>query len=380
MRRIAASLGLICLLILPLTASASGTEKYRDKFDSIGWGGSDGSLPWPGPWSEINDDGDEKRGNVRVVSSGNCPSGNCMWIGALTTLGGPIGARRAADTSGFEDLSLRFDLHATSSLLASALEVQVTSGGSWTTVAEYQLGAAFDISPDLDVSDFRSGDFQLRFRFSGLLLSSEVYLDNVEIYGSTVEPTTTTTSTVPTTTASNVPTTTSTTVVTTTTRPAGATPTTQPETTIGTPQDDERGEGGEATTTTTRPSTTTDQGSGGTSTTSSTSTTTTTVPFSAGTGGSSGGGTPESGGLRLAARGLQANFQGDLYGEVRGVTYLSGVDLQANYNMAVEMIEASWGWMVVLGLVVSYCILSGLDRRRRNTEITLHPGLWRQHR
>ncbi len=367
MRRVVASLAVICLLVLPLTASASGTEKYRDKFTSIGWGGSDGSLPWPGPWSEINDDGDEKKGNVRVVSSSNCPSGNCMWIGALTTLGGPIGARRAADTSGFEDLSLRFDLHATASLLASGLEVQVTSGGSWTTVAEYQLGAAIDISPDLDLSDFRSEDFQLRFRFSGLLLSSEVYLDNVEIYGSTVEPTTTTTSTVPTTTTSTLPATTSTTVVT-TTGPPGAPPTTQPETIISTTQDDERGEGSEATTTTLPPTTTTDQGSGGPSTTSSTSTTTTTVPSSAGAGGPSGGGTPESGGLRLAARGLQANFQGDLYGEVRGVTYLSGVDLQANYNMAVEMIEASWGWMVVLGLVVSYSILSGLDRRRRDTD------------
>lgn len=367
MRRFVASLAVIGLLILPMTASASGTEKYRDKFTSISWGGSDGSLPWPGPWSEINDDGDEKKGNVRVVSSGNCPSGNCIWIGALTTLLGPIGARRAADTSGFEDLALRFDLHTTASLLASELEVQVTSGGSWTTVAEYQLGAAVDVSPNLDISGFRSEDFQLRFLFSGLLLSSEVYLDNVEIYGSTVEPTITTTTTAPTTTTTTAPTATTTTAVTTTTtRAPGATPTTQPETTTH----DDDGDGGDTTTTTTLSSTTsTSQASGGTSTSStSTSTTTTTTPASGGAGGSGGGATPEGGGLRLAARGLQANFQGDLYGEVRGVTYLNGVDLQADYNMAVEMIEASWGWIVVLGLVVAYSILSGLDRRRRKTE------------
>jgi hypothetical protein len=73
--------------------------------------------------------------------------------------------------------------------------------------------------------------------------------------------------------------------------------------------------------------------------------------------------------LRLAARGLQANFQGDVYGEVRAVTHLNGVDFRADYNMAVEIIEASWGWIVVLALVVSYSILSGLDRRRRRADI-----------
>jgi hypothetical protein len=88
-----------------------------------------------------------------------------------------------------------------------------------------------------------------------------------------------------------------------------------------------------------------------------------------GGGGSGGPGAPDGGGLRQAARGLQANFQGDLYGEVRGVTYLNGVDLQADYNLAVEIIEASWGWIAVLGLIVAYSILSGLDRRRRRSDI-----------
>jgi hypothetical protein len=45
------------------------------------------------------------------------------------------------------------------------------------------------------------------------------------------------------------------------------------------------------------------------------------------------------------------------------------VDFQADYNMAVEIIEASWGWIVLLSLVVAFSILSGLDRRRRNPDI-----------
>jgi hypothetical protein len=32
--------------------------------------------------------------------------------------------------------------------------------------------------------------------------------------------------------------------------------------------------------------------------------------------------------------------------------------------MAVEVIESSWAWIVLLGLVIAYSIISGLDRRR----------------
>lgn len=379
MRRLTAAL-VAALLVLPLSASADQTEQIKDKFTSIGWGGSDGSLPWSGNWTEINDDGDEKKGNVRVVSSGNCPSGNCLWIGALTTLLGSIGARRSADTSDFQDLFLRFDLHATPSLLPSELTVQVRGGSGWTTVAEYDLGSNLDVSPTIDISDFIASNFQVRFLFSGLLLSSEVFIDNVEIYGSTVESTTTTTSTTstttttaPTTTTTTAPTTTTTSPTTTTTRPPRSTPTTNPGGTTGTTHHDGGGSG-TATTTTLPSSTTTVPGTPETpnpsSATSSTSTSTTTTPEGlGGEDGSGGGGGSGGSGLRLAARGLQANFQGDVFGEVRGVTYLNGVDLQADYNMAVEIIEASWGWMALLGLVVAYSIVSGLDRRRRRRDV-----------
>ena len=240
-------------------SAATGTEHIKDRFNSIGWGGSDGSLPWSGPWAEINDDGDEKKGNVRVVSAANCQSGNCMWIGALTTLLGSIGAVRSADTSGFTDLFLRFDVCATQSLLASELLVQVKAGGGWTTVADYQLGGELDDSPTIDISDFRSENFQIRFLFSGLLLSSEAYVDNVQIYGSTGETTTTTTA--PTTTTTTRPTTTTTAPTTTTTQPA-VTSTTTPVAT-STTVDDRRGKGADTTTTSTSSTSPTTPGSAG---------------------------------------------------------------------------------------------------------------------
>jgi hypothetical protein len=364
MKRLIVAVVAVGLLVLPMSASANQTEKYKDKFSSISWGGSDGSLDWPGPWAEIGDDGDEKTGNVRVVSSGNCHSGNCLWIGALTTLLGPIGVERSADTSGFLDLFLHFDLGASASLLPSELHVQVGSGGNWTTVASYALGQELDVSPTIDISDFRTETFQIRFLFSGLLLSSEVHIDNVEIYGSTVEPTTTTTSptttTPPTTTTTNAPATTTTSPATTTTRPPAVTSTTKPGAATG-------GSGADKTTASVGSTTTTTLDRTATST-SSTSTTTTTIAPTHGEDGSGGGGSSQGSGLRLAARGLQANFQGDVYGDIRGVTDLNGVDFQADYNMAVEIIEASWGWIALLGLVVAYSILTGLDRRRSRSD------------
>jgi hypothetical protein len=87
-----------------------------------------------------------------------------------------------------------------------------------------------------------------------------------------------------------------------------------------------------------------------------------------GAGGPGSGGddatTLDRSGIRATARGLQASFEGDLFGEGRAVASLGGVDFQADYNMAVEVIRNSWAWMVLLGLLVAYSIISGLDRRR----------------
>jgi hypothetical protein len=82
--------------------------------------------------------------------------------------------------------------------------------------------------------------------------------------------------------------------------------------------------------------------------------------------------TLDGSGIRAAARGLQADFDRDLYGEIRTVSSLTAVDVRAEYNMAVEVIRASWAWIVLLALLVGYSIVSGLDRRRGaiNTEQT----------
>jgi hypothetical protein len=46
------------------------------------------------------------------------------------------------------------------------------------------------------------------------------------------------------------------------------------------------------------------------------------------------------------------------------ISPLTGVDFQARFSMAVEIIEASWAWIVLLSLVIAWSIVSGMDRRK----------------
>lgn len=336
-------------LTIPAAATTE-TANYKDEFNAIGWSGSDGSLPWSGSWQEIGDDGDEKFGAVRVVSSGNCPSGEkCMRISA-TLLLTDIGAMRGADLSVLKKPELCFDVVNVPdalSLPGTKLRVEVNNGSGWSTLdgGEYDLGDEFEDHPTFDLSDFRSENFQVRFLVVGLLSTSEVFIDNVEISGELIETTTTTTA----------PTTTSTTgadessaTTTTTTRPNSSTTTTRPTTTTSSDHE---------TATTLADNTTTTTRDDGTAST-----------LVAGGGNDDevppgSDGSPEGSGIRQTARGLQANFDPSLFGELTPISPITGVDLQARFSMAVEIIEASWAWIVLLALVIAWSIVSGMERR-----------------
>lgn len=54
-----------------------------------------------------------------------------------------------------------------------------------------------------------------------------------------------------------------------------------------------------------------------------------------------------------------------MFGDVAGERpEVLGVELEANYAMAVEVIESSWVWILALALLIATAIVSGLDRRR----------------
>ncbi|MEX2250972.1 MAG: hypothetical protein WD895_02735 [Acidimicrobiia bacterium] len=345
MKRVLGPVLVVVALALTLPAAATGSGNYKDKFISIGWGGSDGSLAWSGPWVEIGDDSDEKFGSVRVVSSGYCPSGNCMYFDA-SLLMGPIGASRDADTSVLQEPALSFDLVNLPDGLdlgAAVLRVQVFDGSGWTTLAEYDLGETIEVHPTFDLSDFRSENFVVRFEVQGPAMTSQVFIDNVEISEVLIEQTTTTT---PTTEGDGKQTTT------TTTEPRPSTTTTRPTTTTT------RGPDDDSSTSATVDETTT--------TTSPDDSTASTFVVAAGDDDLPPGsdGPPEGSGIRQSARGLQANFEAGLFGDVSAISPITGVDFQARFSMAVESIEARWAWIVLLALVIAWSIVSGMERRR----------------
>lgn len=364
MRRVAAaSTCLLLLLLLASALAATATEggSYLDRFTSIGWGGSDGSLPWSGPWQELGDDGDPKLGNVRVVSNGNCADGACMQLGGDLILLQSFGATRQADTTEFADeFELSFDLKTTGGSAGATLRVQISRNGSeWSTLTSYDLKSAVTEKATFEVDeDYRSEQFRIAFVYEGLLdlNSPKAHIDNVELLGVLGEEdgdstTTTTTTTTLASTTTTAPSTTTTLASTTTTTRSAVTSTT-------------------STTTTT---TVVPAASGGDETPriNTTSSTTTTTPESGDDNGSeavilAGSAPTGGGGIRQAARGVQADFDGALFGEVRTVDpAFTGVDVGVDFSMAVEVIESSWAWLVLLGLLIAWSAVSGLDRRQR---------------
>jgi hypothetical protein len=360
MRRFLAMITVSALMMMVATVALgnevtepSGLHSYEDVFGSVSYSGSDGSLFWESPWKEIGEGDGPSIGAVYVDVDPYCADYKCLHILGQGESFSLIGVVRRADLSEFKEAQLAYEVKR---LFGGNLEgnakllVQVSADGStWDTIDSYVLETT-DSNPirsSKPIKTWISEAFAVRFVVTGIL-GSEVFIDNVQITGSVPsKPTTTTTTTVPTTVTTTKTTTTVTTIktTTTTTKPLPTTTTTKPL----------------PTTTTTDATTTTTSAPDTTTTTAPTTTTTTTgvvvvVPPA----------TPPTGsGIRETAFGVQADYSSGLFGSMtRGQPEVLGVELDADYKMAVEVIESSWAWMVVLLVVIAGAIVSGLDRRK----------------
>ncbi len=358
MRRAAALVGLVAVIgSLCLSGLAHDDwESYADEFMSIRYSRNDGTLDWASNWTEVNDDGTVFGGDVHVANDSYCADDPCLNLYASLLQLQAIAAQRCADTSVFSNVEISFDMRRRFPLLVGPtlrVKVSTNGGGSWSTIATYPLNVNDgSVQHKVITGDWVSEDFMLKFEGSGLV-NGEVFIDNVVVTGEPAETGTTTTSTTtttkPTTTTTSSPTTTTTRPTTTTTgddttsTTLGSTTTTNPPTTTPTP--------GQATTTTDDPGTTT-TGAGGNGG----------GPGPDRPGGSGGG--PGDGGLRDTGTGIQGNFQASLFGEMAPMTALEPADVVLDYKMAVEVIESSWGWMLLLGGVIAWSVVKGLDRRK----------------
>jgi hypothetical protein len=296
-------------------------------------------LDWSGTWKEIGESDGPKTGHVHVDGQGSCSSGSCLHLfGDGEQLS--VGVSRPADTSFLDEAEVSYKVAygyiETVDVGSAKLLVQVSSleKGAWVTIDSYILGSeSFGTEhPVVEVTSHLSSLFALRFVVSGLL-SGEVYIDDVEIKGAYRETaTTTTTTSKPTSTVESVAT---------TIRSRSTTSTTRPEETTTTLA---------ATTTTT------------------TDRTTSTIAAAV----TRLGNPPsppqrrlgDAGTLRDTPNGIQTSFDGSLFGDVGAVPIFDKVDVGVDYNMAVEVVESSWAWMALLGVVIGWAIVTRIDRRR----------------
>ncbi len=359
MRRLSGVL-LVAGAMLLSTAALAGVdyESYKDKWTSVTYSGNDGTLRWGTPWYEIGESDGPTTGAVHVgVDDYYCADHKCLHIWGLGEPMGTVGVYRYADLSVFATAELCYDItrlfdEQFIETADAGLYVQITPNGTdWKTVDSFGLQKS-DVEPlhrSVRLDGYLAEGFAVRFVVAGVL-GGEVFVDNVEIKGTPVSASTTSTSTTttikPTTTTTVKPTTTTTRpkATTTTTRPKSTTTTTRPQAT---------------TTTTTQPTTTTTLRET-TTTTTLVSTTTTEAAIAVPPLD------PPSSGLRLSEVGPMNDYSAEMFStemEASASEVLS-FEVSADYSAAVEVIESAWVWTLGLALIITGLLLAGLDRRR----------------
>lgn len=352
----------VATLIPALAVAAGNVGEYRDDFGDVSYAGSDGNLSWVAKWVESGESDGPAEGSIHIGQE-DCANNKCLHIegdGLIPSLA----ISRKADLSRFTSASLSYELMLDSELASTGtFTVEARGGGSgWAQLESYLVLTEGGVHSDsFDVSKYLGADFEIRFRLSGLIGGDVVTVDRVVIEGPLETPTSTTSST----------TTTTVKPTTTTTRHTTSTISTTPTTTTPRP-----------TTTSTSPSETTTTILSGavppSSTSSSTSTTSTTSPDSITAsrvgGGPGGSATNRSdvGGLRAPGVGLLADYSEGMMGEMMmDDVEVLGVDLPAEFSMAVEVFELAPIWIAVLALLVAAAGIAGVDRRRRSDPVGL---------
>jgi len=227
-------LGVVVVLFSTLYGVMSGSayagvdESARDEFAAISYGGSDGTIDWTGAWSEIGETDGPTSGVIDVVNSSRCAIANCLRFGGDAADIDGHGVWREVDLSAATSAQLTFSYRREPMGPTGAVAVAISGngGGSWSTLTTYDFfGNANQIDASFDVSAYSGPNTRIRFLCEGTGVSAYLYVDDIEITASFLDPASTTTTQPP------EPTTTTTTqppepTTTTTTQPPEPTTTT----------------------------------------------------------------------------------------------------------------------------------------------------------
>jgi len=340
-RRSWGALVAVLVLVPALTALGSTETRYiKDSFDAVSYSGSNGDLPWAGPWTEGGDkdpleEGSGPSGGQIHVGPEDCAvAAKCAHFEGLGQTIEGASLKRFADLSSHVYADTCFYV---SNVIASggSLEVFLTAdgGGSWSKVHGFNLGTAFTCHDAIVIPEgYHTAGFGIMLVVSAGE-ESVLTIDDVEIKGTVNEAGSTTTSTLASTTTTKKATTT-TTATTTTSLPASTTSTTTRPTS----------------TTTTVPSTTTTVSQE-------------VVPLIGPT-------VPPNSGIRNAEHGLLARYDSRSFGGgglgIEDIEVL-GVEVTADFSITAEAFGAAKTGIAVLALIMGAAVVSGMDwRRTRN--------------
>ncbi len=151
-----------CCLTIDSTAQGA---TVRDEFNAISYSGNNGTADWTGDWIEVGESNGPSSGFLRVVSTPFCTVGNCMRLG----INGDNDNKylvREADLAGatFATFTYNFETRQADRGFVH-VEVSGNGGGSWTTLATYDLdGGDVSGSESFDISAYIAADTQVRFR------------------------------------------------------------------------------------------------------------------------------------------------------------------------------------------------------------------------
>ena len=367
MRAIAGLVLCILLTVPAVSVMAADEADYRDDFGSGDYSGNDGSLDFAGPWTEFGDTGGAGSGTVHIGSE-RCSNNECLHIEGNGLVVADYGLIRYADLSMFDHVDLSFDIqvHPQLGKTTSELWVEMFDGSKWTVVKTFELTNELNQHTTMNVTKYAGAKSAVRFRvpdvLSGGLVGLDLFftgyatIDRVVLSG-TLAPTGSTS-----TTSTTTPTTTS---------------TTRPTTTTSDPSPSVTSAVGRVATISTAVSTGTGTGGASPGDAGVTTTTLGATRSTSGDGDTAGGVTtgppppdgpssqPPVTGLRVTGGAVIADYQQGMMGDMDMTGFeVLGVDVNADFSMAVELFEAARVWIAGLTLVIAGAIIGGIDRKR----------------
>lgn len=170
-----------------LEANSFLPYNVEDQFISQTYNGNTGSQNYTTDWQEFGESNGPASGDVTVVNSARCASGNCFRIGGFAANINNDGAFREANLDGATTATLNFDRRRVlfGSTATVSLEVSENGGSTWTNLVTYTLDVSDSdqIAESFDLTPYIANNTQIRFIGTGStsLIGDWIYFDNVEI-------------------------------------------------------------------------------------------------------------------------------------------------------------------------------------------------------